>query len=86
MLKVRHGVLTGVTKSMMPEVNVGGGKQGGVWSTARRAQKRVELPFTIAAKDHTMSLQVLHRKPASVKFNRTKIVTGELTNREQIAN
>jgi hypothetical protein len=66
---------------MMPEVDVGGGEQGGGWSTARRARKRVEIPFTIAAKDHATSLQVLHRKTTSVKFNGTKIATGELTNR-----
>jgi hypothetical protein len=71
---------------MMPEVDVGGGEQDSGWSTVRRARKRVEIPFTIAAKDHAASLQILHRKTSSVKFNRTKIVMGELMNREQIAN
>jgi hypothetical protein len=55
--------VTGVTKAVMQEVDVGGGEQGGGWSTARGARKHVEIPFTIAAKDHAMSLQVLHRKP-----------------------
>jgi hypothetical protein len=70
----------------MPEVDVGGREQGGVWSTARGAQKCVEIPFTIAAKDPTTCLQVLHIKTMSIKFNRTRIVTCKLTTEEQIAN
>jgi hypothetical protein len=70
----------------MPEVDVNGCEQGGGWSTVQRARKRVEIPLTIAAKDHATSLQVLHRKTASVKFNRKKKFTCELANREKIVN
>jgi len=45
----------------------------------------VEVAITIAAKSHTPRLLVLDRKIESVKFNRTIIVTGELTNGKKIA-
>jgi hypothetical protein len=72
----------------VPEVSGGGGEHGGGggWSTTRTARKRVEIPFTIAAKDHATSLQVLHRKTKSVKLNRTRIVASKFANRQKIAN
>jgi hypothetical protein len=46
--------------------------------------KSVEISVTIAAKNHAMGLQVLHRKTKGIKLNGTKIATGKLANREQI--
>jgi hypothetical protein len=73
---------------LVPEVSGGGGEHGGGggWSTTRTARKRVEIPLTIAAKDHATSLQVLHRKTKSVKLNRTRIVASKFANRQKIAN
>ena len=85
-LERRHSILTRVSKPLVPEINVGGNMQGGGWITMRGARKRVEIPFTIAAKDHATSLQVLHRKTKRVKLNRATIVTSKLANREKIAN
>ena len=45
----------------------------------------VEVATTIAAKSHAPRLLVLDRKTKSVKFNRTIIVTCELTNGKKIA-
>jgi hypothetical protein len=71
-LERRHSIVTRMTKSLVPEIGVGGDKHGGGgWCSTRGARKRVEIPFTIAAKDHTTSLQVLHRKTKRVKLNRT---------------
>jgi hypothetical protein len=49
------------------------------------AGKGVEVPITIAAKDHATGLQILHRETKGVKLNRTLIITGELANRKQIS-
>ena len=50
-----------------------------------RGGEGVEVATTIAAKSHAPRLLVLDRKTESVKFNRTIIVTGELTNGKKIA-
>ena len=50
-----------------------------------RGGEGVEVATTIAAKSHTPRLLVLDRKIKSVKFNRTIIVTCELTNGKKIA-
>jgi hypothetical protein len=60
----------------------GGGEHGGGRCTVRGARKCVEIPFTIAAKDHAMSLQVLHRKTKSVKLDRTKVITSKFVDEE----
>jgi hypothetical protein len=79
--------MTRMTKPLMPEVNSGsGGGHGGGRRTMRGAGKRVEIPFTIAAKDHATSLQDLHRKTKSFKLNRTVVVTSKFVNRRKIAN
>jgi hypothetical protein len=73
--------MTRLAKLLMPEVSSGsGGEHGGGRRTMRGAGKSVEIPFTIAVKDHAMSLQVLHRKTKSVKLNRTIVVTSKFAN------
>ena len=78
--------MTRVSKSAVPEISGGGGEHGGRWCTTWGAGKRVEIPFTVAAKDHTTSLQVLHRKTKSVKLNRTKIISSKFADRQKISN
>jgi hypothetical protein len=50
-----------------------------------RGGEGVEIATTIAAKIHVPRLLVFDRKTTSVKFNGTIIVTGELTNRKEVA-
>jgi hypothetical protein len=84
LLENRHGIATEVSKSLVPEISSGGvgGEHGGGRRTVRGARKRVEIPFTIAAKDHATSLQVLHRKTKSVKLDRTKVITSKFADGE----
>ena len=63
-----------MSKSLVPDVSSGGGEHGGGLCTMRGAGKRVEVFFTVAAKDHPTSLQVLHRETKGVKLNGTEIV------------
>ena len=51
-----------MTKMMMPERGRGGEAAGGRW----RGGDGVEIPATIAAKNHASRLQVLDRKTQSV--------------------
>jgi hypothetical protein len=78
LLENQHGIATGVSKSLVPEISSGGGGR----RTVRGARKRVEIPFTIAAKDHATSLQVLHRKTKSVKLDRTKVISSKFADGE----
>ena len=81
-LESRHYILTGVSKSLVSEVSGGGDEHGGGWCTMRGAGKRVEVAFTVAAKDHSTSLQVLHRETKGVKLNGTEIVSSKFSNRK----
>jgi hypothetical protein len=58
-LENRHGIVTGVSKSLVPEISSGGsgGEHGGGRRTVRGARKCVEIAFTIAAQDHATGLQ-----------------------------
>jgi hypothetical protein len=80
----RHGIATGVSKPLVLEISIGGGggEHGGGRRTVRGARKCVEIPFTIAAKDHAMSLQVLHRKTKSIKLYRTKVMSSKFADGE----
>ena len=66
-----------MTKTVMPEV--GGDGDAGVWS-GRRSRKGVKVANTIATKHHVSGRDILDRKTKSVKFDRTVVVPGELTN------
>jgi len=66
-----------------------------VSATARTKQRRrcgsggagvggwngVEIPATIAAKNHGLGLQILNREAKSVKLNGTVIIASKLSNR-----
>jgi hypothetical protein len=41
----------------------------------------VEIPATIAAKNHGLGLQILNREAKSVKLNGTVIIASKLSNR-----
>jgi hypothetical protein len=73
-----------VTKTLVPQrrrcckKSLGGARSGGGYG--------VEVTSTIAAKNHALRPEVLHRETKGIKFYRTTVVTGELTNRQKIAN
>lgn len=70
-----------MTEVVMPEVGAGGNV--GMWS-GRCCGDGVKFASTIAAKHHTLGRDILDRKTKSVKFDRTVVVSSELTNRQQI--
>jgi len=67
----------GMTKTVMLEV--GGDGDAGVWSI-RRSREGVKVTNTIAAKHHASGQDILDRKTESVKFDRTVVISSELTN------
>jgi hypothetical protein len=46
----------------------------------------VERTGTTAALDHVLGAKIHNRKTKGVKFDRDKIINGELTNRQKIFN
>jgi hypothetical protein len=67
-----------MTKSPMPKS--GDGASGKREGPKHRGQERIEWPRTIAPDDHAPGFEILHKKARRVKFNRTIIFYGELTN------
>jgi hypothetical protein len=66
-----------------------GDARGWSWSRLRegpkdRRHEGVEWPETIAPDDYAPAPEVLHRETVWVKFNRTLIFNGELTNGNKI--
>jgi hypothetical protein len=83
MLETSGNCWTRMTQTTMPQRSdvgcggislMGGGREG------------VEVARAIAAKHHPTGPWILNRKAKSVKFNRTIVVTSELTYRKEIAN
>ena len=66
-----------MTKTVMLEV--GGDGDASVWSR-RCSGDGVKITSTIAAKHHAPSRDILDRKTKSVKFDRTLVISTELTN------
>ena len=66
-----------MTKTVMLEV--GGDGDAGVWS-GRCSGDGVKIASTIAAKHHASGQDILDRKTESVKFDRTVVISSELTN------
>ena len=66
-----------MTKTVMPEV--GGDGNVGVWS-GRCSREGVKVTSTIAAKYHASGRDILDRKTKSIKFDRTVVISSELTN------
>jgi hypothetical protein len=67
---------------LVPQVGGYGGEHGGGWHPASGgAGKGVEVPITIAAKDHATGLQILHRETKGVKLNGREIIMCKLANR-----
>ena len=66
-----------MTKTVMLEV--GGDGDASVWSR-RCSGDGVKITSTIAAKHHVPSRDILDRKTKSVKFDRTLVISTELTN------
>ena len=46
----------------------------------------IELPGAIAPDDHVLGSEILHRKTIWIKFDRTPIISSELTNRYKVLN
>ena len=61
-------------------------QQGGLGGAGSGSGYGVQVAITIAAKNHVPRPEVLHRKTKGIKFYRAAVVTGELTNRQEIAN
>jgi hypothetical protein len=70
-----------MTKTVMPEV--GGDGDASMWS-GRCSGDGVKIASTIAAKHHAPGQDILDRKTKSVKFDRTVVISSELTNSEQV--
>jgi hypothetical protein len=82
-----------MTKTLMPEIFRGGDQQGGggrmavtTMAVEDGARESVEIFVTIATKDHTTGLQVLHRETKGVKLNSASIIASKFANRKQITN
>jgi hypothetical protein len=71
----------------VPQISRSGGEKGNGGRRAQRCtRKGVEVPVTIATKNLSMGLQVLHRETKGVKLNRTMIILSKLANRKQFTN
>ena len=66
-----------MTKMVMLEV--GGDGEAGVWRGGCSGDA-VKVASTIAAKHHASGRDILDRKTKSVKFDRTVVISSELTN------
>ena len=62
------------------------GCKEGVGRGWRCSSDGLEVAITIVTKNHASRPEVLHRKTKGIKFDRTTIVAGELTNGKEIAN
>jgi hypothetical protein len=66
----------------MPQISGDGGEHGsGRHPASGEVEKSVEIPITIAAKDHATGLQILHRETKGVKLNGREIIMCKLANR-----
>jgi hypothetical protein len=61
--------------------NKGAGHHGTCWSG-----ESLEGPGAIEPGDHAPGFEILHRKAKRIKFDRTVIVSSELTNRDEVLN
>ena len=73
-----------MAETLMPQRS--GSSEKGVGSGWCCSSDGVQVSITIAAKNHAPRPEVLHRKTKGIKFDRTTIVAGELTNGKEIAN
>jgi hypothetical protein len=75
-----EGGRTGIAEAVVLER----GQSGNAATVGWRWRNGVEVPATIATKNHAPRLLVLNRKIQSVKVNRTGIVASELANKKKI--
>jgi hypothetical protein len=69
----------------MPSDGGGGGDQDGRWRRAGgRRPERIEGPDAVTSGEWDPGGQILHRKTRRVKLNRTRIVGGEPTDKQEI--
>lgn len=69
-----------MSEPCMPQIDRRGSAEGDLW---RQAQ-RVESTRALTAENHRFGGQILYRKSNRVKFNRNVIITGQLTNGNEI--
>jgi hypothetical protein len=74
-----------MTKTGMPKVDAGG-EGGGASDGCGGGVHRVELVRAITSVQNHPSAGVLHRKTSGVKFNRNRIFSSKLTNRNETFN
>jgi hypothetical protein len=75
-----------MAETTVPEIrSVGGGGGQGV-KGGSSGRVGVEITRTITPEDHGLGMKVLHRKTIRVKLNRTIIITGKSSNRDEIFN
>ena len=80
--KALESSMTEVTETPMPKCGVCGGSGESAW----RRGDGVEVTRATAPENHGPYPEILHRKTPRVKFNRTKIVSGKLTDGNKIFN
>jgi hypothetical protein len=72
---------------LMPEISRGGGRMAmATMAVENGARESVEISITIATKNHTTGLQVLHRETKGVKLNSARIIESKFANGKQITN
>jgi hypothetical protein len=69
-------------KPSVPQIDRRGGAEGELW----RQSERVEGAGALTSEHHRAGAKVLNRETGRVKFNRNIVITGQLTNRNQILN
>ena len=70
-------------ETMMPKGSESGEERGGAGGGG---VEWVEVARAIAPGNHVPGVHILHKKAKQIKFNRTVIIGGEMTNGNQILN
>jgi hypothetical protein len=73
--------MSGVTEAVMPEWGGASDKSSGGGDA-----QWVERTSALTSDEHPPRLQILHRTTGGVKLDRTVVISGELTHRNQVLN
>jgi hypothetical protein len=88
--ELSQSVAAGVTKPAVPSSGRGSGSKsscrgiGQRRGSGSRKAKGVKGSRTIAPEERTSIQRILHSEPRRIEFNRTRIVSCELTNRKEV--
>jgi hypothetical protein len=75
-----------VSEATMPSGRGRGGHKSAGAGGGRRELQGVERSRTVTAKEEVPGTKILHRDTKRVKFNRNKIISGELANGQKVFN